>query len=131
PHQADGAGAIRAVVGRLEVDGDERPVGRRQRGRAVSVHDGSIRAAGRRSPGYSVPRPRPAGVPAVPSYHIALAVTPFLLVFAMTTPNLAADPPGALTRKQASAFARLALKGIAKEYPNKPEHVLAGPADVK
>jgi hypothetical protein len=37
----------------------------------------------------------------------------------------------ALTRKQASVFARLALKGLAREYPNKPEHVLAGPADVK
>ncbi len=36
-----------------------------------------------------------------------------------------------LTRGQASAFARLALKGLSKEYPNKPEHVLAGPADVK
>jgi hypothetical protein len=41
-----------------------------------------------------------------------------------------ADPP-ALTRAQASAFARLALKGLAKEYPNKPEHVMAGPGDVQ
>jgi hypothetical protein len=32
---------------------------------------------------------------------------------------------------QASAFARLALKALSKQYPNKPEHVLAGPADVK
>jgi hypothetical protein len=38
--------------------------------------------------------------------------------------------PG-LTRDQASAFARLALKALKKEYPNKPEHVLAGPDDVK
>jgi hypothetical protein len=29
-----------------------------------------------------------------------------------------------LTREQASAFALLALQGIAKEYPNTPEHVL-------
>ena len=36
-----------------------------------------------------------------------------------------------LTTAQASAFARLALKGIQKEYPNKPEHVMNGPADVK
>jgi hypothetical protein len=36
----------------------------------------------------------------------------------------------ALTGEQASAFARLALKGISKEYPNKPEHVMSGPADV-
>jgi hypothetical protein len=28
-------------------------------------------------------------------------------------------------------FARLALNGLKKEYPNKPEHVLAGPDDVK
>ena len=32
---------------------------------------------------------------------------------------------------QRPAFAQLALKGLRKEYPNKPEHVLAGPADVK
>jgi hypothetical protein len=36
-----------------------------------------------------------------------------------------------LSPHQASAFARLALKGVNKEYPNKPEHVLAGPDDVK
>jgi Protein of unknown function (DUF2891) len=36
-----------------------------------------------------------------------------------------------LSREQASAFARLALKGIRKEYPNKPGHVLNGEADVK
>ena len=43
----------------------------------------------------------------------------------------AGEPSLVLTREQASAFARLALKGIGKEYPNKPEHVMAGPADVK
>jgi hypothetical protein len=36
-----------------------------------------------------------------------------------------------LTRERASAFARVALKGLSKEYPNKPEHVLGGPGDVK
>jgi lysophospholipase L1-like esterase len=36
-----------------------------------------------------------------------------------------------LSRDQASAFARLALKGLSKEYPNKPDHVLSGPADIK
>src|SRR5262249_32139326 len=35
------------------------------------------------------------------------------------------------TREQASAFARLALKNLNTEYPNKPEHVMSGPADVK
>jgi hypothetical protein len=36
-----------------------------------------------------------------------------------------------LRQEQSSAFARLALKGITKEYPNKPGHVLNGDADVK
>ena len=36
-----------------------------------------------------------------------------------------------LSKEQASAFARLALKGIQKEYPNKPGHVLNGAADIK
>jgi Protein of unknown function (DUF2891) len=49
---------------------------------------------------------------------------------AMTAPTHAAEPK-TLSRDQASAFARLALKAIAQEYPNKPEHVLAGPGDVK
>ena len=37
----------------------------------------------------------------------------------------------ALTEERASTFAGLALKGLGKEYPNKPEHVLASPADLK
>ena len=36
-----------------------------------------------------------------------------------------------LTREQASAFAKLALKGIQKEYPNKPGTVLNSKADIK
>jgi hypothetical protein len=36
-----------------------------------------------------------------------------------------------LTRAQASAFARLALKGIRKEYPNKPADVLNAATDIK
>jgi hypothetical protein len=52
------------------------------------------------------------------------------LVLAVTTPTSAAEPPR-ITKDQASAFARLALKGIQKEYPNKPGHMLGGPADVK
>ena len=35
-----------------------------------------------------------------------------------------------LTRAQASAFARLALANIEREFPNKLDHVMAGPADV-
>lgn len=36
-----------------------------------------------------------------------------------------------LTREQASSFARLALKGLGKEYPNKLEHVMASADDVR
>src|SRR6476661_4928570 len=50
-----------------------------------------------------------------------------LAALAMTVPTQAAE----LTRERASAFAKLALTAIRKEYPNKPEHVLGGPADVK
>jgi len=35
-----------------------------------------------------------------------------------------------MSREQASSFARMALKGIQKEYPNKPEHVLNSEADI-
>jgi hypothetical protein len=43
-----------------------------------------------------------------------------------------AQPPreiAPMTRQQASAFAQLALKGIQREYPNKPGHVLNDAAD--
>jgi hypothetical protein len=53
-----------------------------------------------------------------------------LLLLAMPALNHAEEPRPALTRERASAFARLALKGLSKEYPNKPEHVMAGPSDV-
>src|SRR5439155_912341 len=56
---------------------------------------------------------------------LALAV----LVLAGTAP--AAAPDGSLSREQASSFARLALKGIVKEYPNKPGDVLNSAKDVK
>jgi hypothetical protein len=36
-----------------------------------------------------------------------------------------------LTQSQASHFARLALRCVAREYPNKPEHVLNDAGDVK
>jgi hypothetical protein len=49
----------------------------------------------------------------------------------LTPPTRAGEPMPALTREQASGFARLALKGLAKEFPNKPEHVMGGPGDVK
>jgi hypothetical protein len=59
------------------------------------------------------------------------ALVSLLVLLAMPMPTIAGDPPAALTRERASAFARLALKGMNKEYPNKPEHVMAGPTDVK
>lgn len=40
-------------------------------------------------------------------------------------------PEMVLTLEQANQFARLALKGILKEYPNKPADVLNGDDDVK
>jgi len=43
--------------------------------------------------------------------------------------RIQAEP--ALTRANASAFARLALRGAKKEYPNKPGHVLIRDADAK
>jgi hypothetical protein len=57
----------------------------------------------------------------------ALALCPPLL----PAVGPAAKAPTKLTREQASAFARLALKGIQKEYPNKPGDVLNSGADVK
>jgi hypothetical protein len=46
-------------------------------------------------------------------------------------PATPGDTPMTLSKDQASAFAKLALKGVGKEYPNKPGHVLDGPADAK
>jgi len=52
----------------------------------------------------------------------------FLLVaVAMAGSSQAAE----LSRDRASAFARLALAAIQKEYPNKLDHVMGSPADVK
>ncbi|HLJ96149.1 MAG TPA: DUF2891 domain-containing protein [Gemmataceae bacterium] len=65
-------------------------------------------------------------------------IIPVFLVFSMTTQHSSvatafgpATGASILTRETASALARLALKGVRKEYPNKPEHVLAGPHDIK
>src|SRR5262249_41020564 len=54
-----------------------------------------------------------------------------LISFAMPEPGRAGEALPSLTREQASAFARLALKCVSQEFPNKPEHVMAGPDDVK
>jgi hypothetical protein len=59
------------------------------------------------------------------------AVVSLIILHFMTHTSHARDPEHALSPEQRSAFARLALKGLSKEYPNKPEHVMAGPGDVK
>jgi hypothetical protein len=66
----------------------------------------------------------------IPAF-VAVVSLPILASFVVTRSVRAAEPMPVLTREQASGFARLALKGVCKEYPNKPEHVMAGPDDVK
>ena len=67
-------------------------------------------------------------VPGFPTLIVALLL---LDSISMLRPSHANEPQSTLTRERASAFARLALKGLSQEYPNKPEHVMGGPADVK
>src|SRR5229473_1345809 len=43
---------------------------------------------------------------------------------------IAAPPELSLDAAAASRFARLALKCVRQEYPNKPDHVMGGPAEV-
>jgi hypothetical protein len=67
------------------------------------------------------------------SAHVAFLVVLILILDSPAPPRAATagETSPTLTREQASAFARLALKGLSKEYPNKPDHVMAGPEDVK
>jgi hypothetical protein len=48
----------------------------------------------------------------------------------MSSPSTAAPAHDRLTPGQASAFARIALAHVEREYPNKLDHVLGGPADI-
>jgi hypothetical protein len=68
------------------------------------------------------------------------AVLTAVIFLFLLSPNATAQPeqampPGkhtrAMTREQASIFARLALQGMRKEYPNKPADVLNSENDVK
>src|ERR1700756_5158330 len=69
---------------------------------------------------------------AAPTLIPAVMVAVCLLAWCVAPPpSHAGEPLRKLTREQASGFARLALKGTDKEYPNKPEHVMGGPDDVK
>jgi Protein of unknown function (DUF2891) len=56
-----------------------------------------------------------------------------VLLAACREPGPAAAPAAfpELDRLTASSFARLALRGITREYPNKPEHVMDDPGDVR
>lgn len=67
--------------------------------------------------------------------NLVSALVLLLLAQAQPAQTQAGDPPakGAamLTQEQATAFAKLALKGLHKEYPNKPGDVLNGYPDVK
>jgi hypothetical protein len=56
---------------------------------------------------------------------------PSLMAALVPHSAVAGESMPALSREQASAFARLVLKGLDREYPNKPEHSMAGPEDVK
>lgn len=60
-------------------------------------------------------------------------LTPFAALLAALPAMPAAEPgaPEALTRDRASAFAKLALKGATREFPNKPGHVLLNDKDNK
>jgi hypothetical protein len=65
----------------------------------------------------------------------ATASTVLLVAFLMSKTKEPGTKPErkslTLSQEQASTFARLALKGVTKEYPNKPDHVLNDDADVK
>jgi hypothetical protein len=64
-------------------------------------------------------------------FIVFLSIVSLPILVVMHQPSHASEPAPVLNSQQASAFARLALKGLSKEYPNKPEHVLSGLADVK
>lgn len=58
-----------------------------------------------------------------------------LALFLGANPSVRSGLPprndGTMTREQASAFAKLALKGLGREYPNKPGHVLNDAKDAR
>lgn len=69
------------------------------------------------------------------SQPVLWSLTHFILALSLLTPGSrstqAEERLPVLTRAQASGFAQLALKAVRQEYPNKLEHVMAGPADVQ
>src|SRR4051794_41178244 len=97
-----------------------------------SYREGSVRSvAGATEIGAGQGEARPV-LPGRLSAHISALAACILVWFVMIPQSSEAeDAMPAVTREQASGFARLALKGLGKEYPNKLEHVMAGPDDVK
>ena len=55
----------------------------------------------------------------------------FSLALALAAASARPESPTVLTPEAASAFTRIALKGIGREYPNKLEHVMSGPGDIQ
>ena len=53
------------------------------------------------------------------------------LAVMMNQTSVADEPAPSLSVEQASNFARLALKGVNKEYPNKLDHIMGGSGDVQ
>jgi hypothetical protein len=62
---------------------------------------------------------------------LAAAVGVFTMAAASGPDQFAADAAPTLTQARASAFARLALAGVDKEFPNKPGHVMNDATDVR
>ena len=60
-----------------------------------------------------------------------LTKTLFVTLFSLIFFPIALNAQTSLTESQASHFARLALKCVAKEFPNKPEHVINSRRDVQ
>src|ERR1700722_16766034 len=62
---------------------------------------------------------------------VLLLFTPSQSAYTESLPTRTSQEVGKMSQEQASAFARLALKGIQKEYPNKPGDVLNSAKDIK
>lgn|GEM_PF-74952 len=66
----------------------------------------------------------------VPSTEVA-AVPPEHFFFDVDEVQVSSTISSSLTREEASHFAKLALKCVTKEFPNKPDHVINDGADVR
>ncbi len=62
---------------------------------------------------------------------VALAAGAWLAAAPATEPPVPTSRPAAISPEQAAGFAKLALKGMAQEYPNKLDHVMSGADDVR